>query len=112
MFQAQRRAFEAHSYGTWEGLEDEIPTTINGEKLEELPLETPVPCRSTAGPLPGVTWLTTNTYLSQEDSKKELPGDHAFSSSDTPSGSFAKSNSTANSTPENSTPEDSRSTLT
>ena len=104
MFHAQRRALEAHGYGTWEGLEDEIPTTSNGEKLKELPLETPVPCRCTADPAPCVAWLTTDTELSLKDSKKELLGDHAFSSSDITYGRFAKSSSAVNSTPEDSSP--------
>ena len=104
MLQAQRRAFEAHSYGTWEGLKDEIPTMINGAKLKELPLETPVPGRCTADPLRGATWPTTDTLLSPEDSKKGQPSDHTYSSHDITHGEIAESKSTTNPTPEDSSP--------
>jgi len=37
--QLQRRAHEAHGYGTWNNLNKEIPTMLVIEKLPELPLE-------------------------------------------------------------------------
>jgi hypothetical protein len=36
IFQLQRRAFEAQGQGCWKHIDQEIPTTIDGEKLCEL----------------------------------------------------------------------------
>lgn len=38
VLQFQRRAYEAHKRGTWEDLDQPIPTTAHMEKLPELPL--------------------------------------------------------------------------
>lgn len=39
IFQLQRRAFEAQGQGCWKNLEQEIPITLDGENLRELPVE-------------------------------------------------------------------------
>lgn len=38
VFQLQRRAYEVHGEGTWYQIEKEIPMTIIGEQLGDLPL--------------------------------------------------------------------------
>lgn len=39
IFQLQRRAFEAQGQGCWKYLDQEIPITLDGENLRELPVE-------------------------------------------------------------------------
>jgi hypothetical protein len=39
IYQLQRRAFEAQGQGCWKNLEQEVPITLDGEKLRELPVE-------------------------------------------------------------------------
>jgi hypothetical protein len=49
IYQLQRRAFEAQSQGCWKNLEQEIPITLDGEKLRELPVESSLVLKSAEG---------------------------------------------------------------
>lgn len=53
-FQLQRRAFEAHSEGTWERLDKEVPATIDDVELTTLPLESKPSCKCNQIPLPSL----------------------------------------------------------
>ncbi|KAH7386872.1 hypothetical protein DE146DRAFT_185138 [Phaeosphaeria sp. MPI-PUGE-AT-0046c] len=49
IFQLQRRAFEAQGQGCWKNLDQEIPITLDGENLRELPVESSLVLRPGEG---------------------------------------------------------------
>jgi hypothetical protein len=49
IFQLQRRAFEAQGQGCWKYLDQEIPVTLDGENLRELPVQSSLVLRPGEG---------------------------------------------------------------
>jgi hypothetical protein len=45
VYQLQRHAFEAQGQGTWQYLDEEIPTTLNTETLRKLPIDSSLPSK-------------------------------------------------------------------
>ena len=75
VFQLQRRAFEAHGEGTWVKLDQEIPSTMKGNKLHELPLESKLPplvCKCSTKQPPEYTLSAATTAESQVTGPDEI----------------------------------------
>lgn len=68
IFQLQRRAFEAQGQGCWKYLDQEIPITLDGENLRELPVQSSLALRPGDGRrLPRWTKLRkTGTNITEE----------------------------------------------
>lgn len=83
IYKLQRRAFEAHGQGCWKYLEQEIPITLDGENLRELPVESSLVFKSAESPrfTRRMKLKKTGTDISEETLPESIEKKSRFESS-------------------------------